>query len=139
MRERRSTIYGLIDPRNEALRYIGKTTGLAIARAYIHTASMAETSLKASWVMALRTFERWPEYVVIEVIEHWQANEAEEFWIAYYASLGAPLLNETTGPGGRRRIPKLDAEARLAAMVDTYDHLRLPPRKVLVNNPEKEL
>lgn len=82
------TIYGLADPRDGALRYIGITSTPLAARLRSHVYSRRFQDAG---------FE--PEIFEVETYSSEQgARDAERFWIAYFRGLGCDLLN--VSPGG---------------------------------------
>lgn len=98
-------IYGLIDPRTQELRYIGKTV-LPIAKRltnHVWNARRGENKRHClSWIFELLASGGHPEYVIFEEIPiggDWV--EAEQFWIAYFRMLGADLCNHTIGGEGQ--------------------------------------
>jgi hypothetical protein len=115
-------IYGLVDPRDGQLRYVGKSCqGLARPKqhgrpyelkAYGH---LPVVRLAQKLVDAGLKFD-------IEVLEELSgkelAPEAEQFWVGYFKMVGADLLNLTPGGdgapfGNRNRVGKKDsAETR---------------------------
>lgn len=97
-------IYGLVDPRTDELRYIGKTVRRPSHRLFTHQ-WLARTSKRKShvqaWLANLLKDGREPEVVVIEIVPagvDWV--EAEQFWIAYFRMIGADLCNLTIGGDG---------------------------------------
>lgn len=91
-----TTIYGLIDPRNGELRYIGKSHKLR-ERFLEHLSGKGKTH-KDKWIRQLLSLGLQPELIVIEETEDWV--EAEKFYIAYFRSIGANLTNLTDGGEG---------------------------------------
>jgi hypothetical protein len=91
-------IYGLYDPRNGNLRYIGKTISLK-KRFYGHIKDKAE-NYKNHWIKSLKSLGMVPEMRVLETIENsndedWQ--ERERIWISDSFNLGHPLTNLDSG------------------------------------------
>jgi predicted GIY-YIG superfamily endonuclease len=92
MDERPVTIYGLTDPTNHQLCYIGKSVN--VEQRYLNHRSNSMSSWLGSWVVGLRAQQLYPELVIIEEgVHHLHANESEQFWIAYFMCLGSKLLN----------------------------------------------
>jgi hypothetical protein len=88
----RKFIYGLIDPRDGQLRYVGQSSvGMKRAKA-LHSAKCM------SWQKSLRSKGLVEDVEVLEETE--QLNDAEIFWIAYYKMIGANLTNLTDGGDG---------------------------------------
>lgn len=89
------TIYRLVDPRNNAPRYVGLTTGLE-ARYKEHIAGHRSTDAVYTWIEELKMQGLRPLMQVVELIEattQEQARQRETAWIQHHARLGAPLLN----------------------------------------------
>lgn len=103
MTAKSTSIYGLIDPRNNQLRYVGKTVKPVDERFRNHL-SFARRSARqrvSRWIRGLLLCDKIPEYFVIEVIPaggDWQ--EAERHWISYFRSIGCRLTNLTDGGEG---------------------------------------
>lgn len=97
-------IYGLIDPRDHQLRYVGKTVLQPARRLATHKWQSRRAKHKRhvlAWISALATEGLTPELVEIEVVSpfgDWE--EAERFWIAYFRFVGADLCNLTVGGEG---------------------------------------
>ncbi|TAK97633.1 MAG: hypothetical protein EPO08_21015 [Rhodospirillaceae bacterium] len=97
-------IYGLIDPRNGELRYVGKSTsGLKRPRQHIFPSMIkaAGDTYKTRWLRQLLAKNLKPD---IEVLENCDSpedlNEAERHHIAYWKFLGCRLTNLTSGGDG---------------------------------------
>lgn len=97
-------IYGLIDPRNHQLRYVGKTVLRPARRLTTHQWQARKAKQKRhvlAWLSGLDADGVSPEIVEIERVPplgDWE--EAEQFWIAYYKFVGADLCNLTIGGDG---------------------------------------
>lgn len=94
-------IYGLYDPRNGLLRYVGKTNNIRI-RHSAHTRENGEC-YKHNWVKSLISVGLRPEIKVLETIvnsddKDWQ--ERERWWIKSSLDSGAPLTNLHSGGRG---------------------------------------
>lgn len=88
----RKFIYGLIDPRDGQIRYVGQSS-VGMKRAEVlHSAKCK------SWQMSLRSQNLREEVEIIEETE--DLNDAEMFWIAYFRMIGADLTNLTAGGEG---------------------------------------
>jgi hypothetical protein len=99
-------IYGLIDPRTSQLRYIGKTSRPLIERRWEHE-KRARKSTKHhvwAWVRQLLNDGTRPEIICIEAVTGEGWVEAEQFWIAYFRSLGCYLANSSIGGDGSCHI-----------------------------------
>lgn len=98
-------IYGLIDPRDGQLRYVGRSSS-GLARALHHSQPRALRIGKTrctNWCKNLKNNNLRPEIVILEswdIATNDELNEAEIFWIAYFRGLGCSLVNHTLGGGG---------------------------------------
>ena len=103
-----SIIYTLTDPRDDTVRYVGRTTStgnpeLAVqSRLKEHLRCTDTNTRKIAWIRELRTAGMQPIVKVIEVV-HWrQGDEKELYWIQFYLSTNAPLTNlRSIGEGNR--------------------------------------
>jgi hypothetical protein len=95
-------IYGLVDPRNGNLRYIGRTKRRLMVRlnGHIQSAKKASDRHVHSWIRGVLMAEMKPLVVLLEETDARSWEEAEQFWIAYFRSLGADLTNIAVGGGG---------------------------------------
>lgn len=93
------TIYGLIDPRNNELKYVGKTVKSLSVRlsAHISESKRDGKSKRDRWVNKLSSLKLRPEIFVIETVESDSWKDAEKFWISYFKSLGCDLVNFLEG------------------------------------------
>lgn len=98
-------IYGLRDPRDGAIRYVGKSTsGMRRPRQHSKRAS-SERTHKSAWIRQLRDLGLEYEIVVLEQLgsecSKDTINAREIFWIALgRESLGERLTNITAGGDG---------------------------------------
>lgn len=103
-------IYGLIDPRDGTLRYVGKADkpGRRL-QAHLFHAKHNQLTHKARWIKGLLEAGVAPEMTILEIVplDDWQ--EAERFWIAYLRAIGCELVNHNDGGLGN---VKCDAETR---------------------------
>lgn len=91
----RFLIYGLIDPRDGQLRYVGKSaTGMGRPKS-LHSAYCL------AWERQLRARGLKPDIEVLEEHESAEAlPEAERYFIAYFRFIGCRLTNLTAGGDG---------------------------------------
>lgn len=98
------TIYGLIDPRNQQLRYIGQT--VCLRKRLIQHLWFARTGRekghKAAWIRQMLSAGTSFEVIELEVCSFDTVDESEAFWIGYLRSIGCQLTNATDGGGGRK-------------------------------------
>lgn len=78
-------IYKLIDPRNNEVRYIGKT--VSIKRRYKQHLYDKRKSYKSSWVQSLRTLKLKPILEILEICDESNWAEREIFWISQFSNL----------------------------------------------------
>ncbi len=100
-------IYGLIDPRTRAIRYIGQSTrGLLRPAEHKYKLVDSDTTHKANWIRALLHEGLDYEIVVLQYLRDDQPYEdidaMEICWIAHGRAEGWPLTNHTDGGGGIR-------------------------------------
>lgn len=131
----RYIVYGLVDPRNGELRYVGKSVcgfGRPCRHAWPSYLCRDHTH-KGYWIRQLLRDGLMYEVEVLEVLAHpMELPEAEMFWIAYMRFVGCRLTNTTAGGEGtwgtrksaetRRRmsIARGGAEAKRAEAVFLY-------------------
>lgn len=111
-------IYGLIDPRTEEIRYIGKSTsGLSRPKSHLNPSKYnKENNYKANWIKGLAALGLQPTIIIIKMVE-----TAEELCqleidiIADYKSKGARLTNLTNGgEGALGRINSDETKEKMA-------------------------
>ena len=113
----RFTIYGLVDPRDGSIRYVGRTVDPR-ERLYAHCSSSGCASLGGSgkarqdWLRELRGLGLRPTLRELEYVETFElAIEAEEQWIAFGLARKWPLTNRHRSgrAGGWAGISRLNA------------------------------
>ena len=112
-----TTIYGMSDPRDGQLRYVGKTVETIDKRLARHMNDAHRLkNRKDRWLSRLAAKDLRPDIFIIEVVPHGEWVDAERFWIAYYKMIGADLMNHTSGGEGEPGFSMSeDAKARIAA------------------------
>lgn len=97
-------IYGLIDPRNGQLRYIGKSeTGKSRLTEHLKPSSLANDTHKDRWLKQLVALNLKPAFIVLEEFSiPDELFAAEEFWYEYFVGLGCNLTNSTKCGRGTR-------------------------------------
>lgn len=76
-------IYGLIDPRDDILKYVGKTSSLLSVRLsqHIHEAKYTKKKTKKlDWIRFLLSNNLFPTIVLLEKTDNWEISEQN--WIA---------------------------------------------------------
>lgn len=99
---KRAQIYLLLDPANISGRgYVGRTFRTIHKRRLQHIAANSlnrDNTKKNAWLKSLLVRGVEPEALLLEETHEWQ--EAEMFYIAYFTSIGLPLVNGTAGGDG---------------------------------------
>jgi hypothetical protein len=104
-------IYGLVDPRDGHLRYVGKScSGLKRASAHCYPSNLVRDTYHNRWVKILIGLGLCPRPVVLHESDRDGLADAEIFWIDYFRKMGCPLTN--TGPGGVGGWGTITQEAR---------------------------
>jgi group I intron endonuclease len=109
-------VYGLIDPRNGLLKYIGQTIrGLTRIRDHIYDLNDYNSKYntrKINWLKSLKRKNLVFEVIYLEYCNSIdELNEAEEFYISYFKSVGSNLLNHDSG-GKNCKRKKMTEETR---------------------------
>jgi len=96
---RTTSIYGLIDPRTNEPRYVGKANNPE-ERFKVHMAYDDDTH-KDRWINQLVALNLEPKLVIYAQVPDDMWQECEMFMIASLRQFGYPLTNETDGGDGR--------------------------------------
>lgn len=97
----KATIYVLIDPRTEEIRYVGWTAHEEITeRLLTHLRQLRGKSHRVNWLRKLTYQGYVPRIEPIQTVPSWCWPDAERYWIAYYRAMGCPLVNGTDGGEG---------------------------------------
>ena len=100
-------IYGLIDPRTNELRYVGKTRDPASRlREHLLSCKLRRKTHCNHWLRSVMDDGARPEIFVLEDVPSDRWEEAEQFWIGYARMLGADLTNHTLGGYGANNWPQ---------------------------------
>ena len=115
-------IYTLIDPRDNQIRYVGKTDNPE-RRLASHLIEKYK-SHRTNWVQGLIARGLKPIMVIIEEVPEGQSwEDRERYWIAYHRSLGCKLTNMTDGGDqgpdctGKNLVKSEAARRNIAAML----------------------
>lgn len=103
-------IYGLVDPRTDQIRYVGKSIR-PLARLQNHCNESGKCH-RVNWIKLLKREGLRPTLQILEVVRDgcWQTVERE--WIAHFRSLGIQLVNNTDGGDGVAGLPE-ETKARM--------------------------
>ena len=93
-------IYGLKDPRDNQIKYIGKTVDIDRRIKEHNQIHRNKKSKKNSWITHLIRNGMQPIMEVLEECEESRWVERERYWIRYYKELGFDLKNMTLGGEG---------------------------------------
>ncbi len=90
-------IYGLIDPRDEAIHYVGQTSTSLKQRLIHHRSSRRTMSWMRVrvWIQSLVDAGYQPDIVLLEEVDANLANEVERRWIVDLMANGHSLANTT--------------------------------------------
>lgn len=105
-------IYGLVDPRDNLIRYIGKTNNLK--NRYKHELCSAKLDPQKfhrnSWIKGLLDINLKPEQFIIDIVEPNEWKFWEKHYISLYKSWGYNLTNHSNGGYGSDSV---SAETKL--------------------------
>lgn len=91
-------VYGIIDPRDETIFFVGRATELGERRLFHDGGAHPDT---AAWVQQIKAAGLHPRYVVLESLGGHNAADAEasqQFWIETLTARGGRLLNKRQVP-----------------------------------------
>lgn len=116
-------IYGLVDPRDGKVRYVGRTAQPLSKRlrGHFYKRRIASHTRRDHWIALLLSLDAKPEIVCLAIVEG-NGFDAERWWIAKLKSLGMDLVNSHEGGGGcipgtkpRRRSVSPEQRAKIKA------------------------
>lgn len=92
-------IYGLIDPRNQQLKYIGQSScGLYRPQQHCYPSRLKGITKNIYWIKKLLKLNLKPIIEILEIVnDKYQLDDSEQFWISYYKYIGCNLNNHTNG------------------------------------------
>lgn len=93
---RKYVVYGLVDPRDGSIRYVGRTKSLKARLAFhLCETDYGQGEARRAWFRNLRESGAWPpSHVVLRRgLSFEEADDAEGAWIELGLDLGWPLTN----------------------------------------------
>jgi group I intron endonuclease len=113
-------IYGLIDPINNSIKYVGWTMDLKL-RLLKHTAPscLKEYNYKNNWIKSLLGLGLKPSMMILEVVDSLNYCEKEREWISF---LGRENLTNSTD-GGEGSLGCYLTEETIQKIKDNAPHL----------------
>src|SRR3972149_9379407 len=95
-------IYGLVDPRNDEIRYIGQTVNpKGRLSVHLHAARHGEHTYRSRWIGGLLELNLKPSLTILEeAISTDKIDEREIWWITEAKARGWRLTNMTEGGDG---------------------------------------
>jgi hypothetical protein len=121
-------VYVLVDPRTDAIRYVGYTNDPERRlRAHMKPSGLRGHAHRENWLRSLRAEGVWPDLVVIAQRQtHEDIQEAEREAIARLRVAGHDLTNGTPGGDGgpttKGRTPTAEEVSRRVATRRGYRH-----------------
>lgn len=128
-----TAIYALKDPRDGAIRYVGKTKLKISKRLSGHRNEKRQTR-KCRWLAMLQREGLAPVVVILEEVPEAAWEESERFWIKWCRMAGFDLTNHTIGGDG---VSGLDAAARRRLSEGMKARMALPGAKDYLSSPER--
>jgi len=98
-------IYALVDPRDNQIRYVGKTVNPKV-RLHQHMKDGTGSRRKEEWLESLRSLSVTPEIVILAEVDSENCFTEEKAWIKKMIADGSDLVNGKTGRGGKGTTKK---------------------------------
>jgi hypothetical protein len=92
-------IYILIDPRDESVRYVGKSNNPKKRYPQHINEAKLKNNKKANWLKSLSSKSLLPELVIIDEVDRANWQFWEQHYISLFKSWGFRLTNQTIGGG----------------------------------------
>ena len=112
-------IYVLIDPRDNEIRYVGKTTQRWLSdrlSGHRSSARRGDSSWRSRWIAKLLRCGYDPRIILLQEVPTTDWQSAETYWITYLRSIGCRLTNGTDGGEDGPVFTQEVRERRSAAM-----------------------
>lgn len=126
-------IYALVDPRNDDIRYVGKTI-FPERRLTCHINEKRSNRSKISWITELRQEQLSPEMRILETCDETNWEDREKFWIKHGHESGWKLLNKTEGGYGPYEWtpPKMFIDGLETELLLKYSSLEVKKKQEMV-------
>jgi hypothetical protein len=121
---RGTVIYGLVDPRDETVRYVGVTRWYSMAQRLERHLREPTNMNTAGWFVRLKSLGCKPSIRPIAVVEDGRWQQAELYWIAWFRARGR-LHNVDGGGLFRNKAGKVKRSMEKAA----YHAMRIVQRE----------
>lgn len=134
----KASVYVLIDPETQEIRYVGWTSQALSKRMYEHlyhckgTTEKAKTH-KSAWMRKVLQTGR-PIIRLVQSVEPENCPDAERYWIGYFKGLGCDLTNATEG--GEGTLGRHHTEAAKEKMRLAWERRRLHPTPRMPHSQE---
>jgi hypothetical protein len=107
-------IYGLVDPRDGLIHYVGRTTAALRTRLHAHMSLVAGDGKnlrgygldKLKWLADLKAARMTPSIKPLEEVESEHAHDAERRWVQALFRAGVPLTNKQYRPPSKLDAPE---------------------------------
>lgn len=134
MPEKPEYVYTLSDPRDNSVRYVGKTNNPQ-ERLIFHLSLRESNQPKNEWIQELQGLELTPTMTVIETVYYdiphkTTASQREKYWIDFYRRQGAHLFNVVKKLKPRSPVVYKD----MTEVVDELDALRTENTRLRAEN-----
>ncbi len=99
-------IYVAVDPRDNTVRYVGRSTQpkqreKQYRKAYNHRFSPHNLAVRA-WIQKLCSFGLSPKLIVVDVVKRDRASDSERFWVRKMGAMGDLYNILLRRPGSHR-------------------------------------
>ncbi len=119
-------IYGLLDPRDGQLKYIGKTSSARFVDRMSQHRTVVDRTKRSKWIRKLEKLSLKPQIIELESFSDEElAYVAETEWISMARHMGCSLLNHTDGGEGFRGNHTVASKQKMSL---ARRGVRKPPR-----------